>query len=116
MESCLAAGGDEEYKTTMENLKTRFGSHHVTHESILSDLHSLKETGNAADLRQLADQLSNAASVLKKHKYTEVYNHKFILSMCVKLNSSLRFKWWSHAIDKLEQTYAHRHSIILNPL
>ena len=108
MESCVGAGGDEGYKTAMEKLKTRFGSRHVICESILSNLHKLKDARNASDLRQLADQLSNAASVLRSHnKYPEVDTQKFILSMCLKLNSPLRFKWRSRAMDKLEQTGAY---------
>ena len=100
VESCIGTGGDAAYQKAMDKLKSRFGSPHVICETILSDLSARKEAKTAPELRHLADNLSNAAMILKEHgKYPEINTQNFIIGICKKLDTRLRYKWRERATN-----------------
>ena len=126
IKSCLGDGGDAGYILAMKRLRTRFGSPHVICETIMSDLKMHPDAHTAVDLRQFADLLITASHILKEHgMYSEIDNQNFILSMCMKLQLRIRYKWRDHAADKLQTSNAYprfsdfvsfveRHADVLN--
>ena len=108
IKSCLGEGGDAGYALAMKRLRTRFGSPHVICETVMSDLKRHPDAHTAADLRQFADELTTASDVLKEHSmYAEIDTQNFILSMCMKLQLRVRYKWRNRAADKLHDTEAY---------
>ena len=62
----------------------------------------------AVDLRHFADLLITASHILKEHgMYSEIDTQNLILSMCMKLQLPIRYKWRDHAKDKLQTSNAY---------
>ena len=102
VEPCITLGGQAGYEQAMSRLKDRYGSPHVICEAVMSDLRGCSDAQTALQLRNFADLLSGALIVLRQHgRYSDMDTQKFILTMCLKLQSSLRYKWREIAADTL---------------
>ena len=80
------------YEQAMSRLKDRYGSPYVICEAVMSDLRGCSDANTPLELRHFADLLSSALIVLRQHgRYSDMDTQKFILTMCLKLQSSLRY-------------------------
>ena len=105
VEPCIALGGQAGYEQAMSRLKDRYGSPHVICEAVMSDLRGCSDANTPLELRHFADLLSGALIVLRQHgRYSDMDTQKFILTMCLKLQSSLRYKWPEIAADTLAKS------------
>ena len=105
VERCITLGGQAGYEQAMSRLKDRYGSHHVICEAVMSDLRSCSDANTPLELRHFADLLSGALIVLRQHgRYSDMDTQKFILTMCLKLQTSLRHKWREIAVDTLAKS------------
>ena len=71
----------------------------------MSDLRGCSDAMTPLELRHFADLISGALIVLRQHgRYSDMDIQKFILTMCLKLQSSLRYKWREIAADTLAKS------------
>ena len=79
IKKCSLVGGKEGYQQARSILKARFGDSHSISERITSRLRSGKSVSEAADVQQLADEISGAFSALSKMSMTsEIDNQRAI--------------------------------------
>ena len=101
----ITLGGQAGYEQAMYGLTDRYGFPHVICEAVMSDLRGCSYAKTPLEFRNFADLLSGAWIVLRQHgRYSDMDTQKFILTMCLKLQSSLRYKWREIAADTLAKS------------
>ena len=105
IEPCITLGGQAGYEQEMSRQKDRYSSPHVICEAVMSDLRGCSDAKTPLELRHFADLLSGTLIVLRQHgRYLDMDTQKFILTMCLKLQSSLRYKCHEIAADTLAKS------------
>ena len=71
----------------------------------MSEPRACSDVNTPLKLRHFADLLSGALIVLRQHgRYSDMDTQKFILTMCLKLQESLRYKCRRIAADTLTKS------------
>ena len=92
--------GDAEcYTRAMAILKENFGSKYVVGASIMRNLKHGPIATTPKDIRNLATELQNAETCLKRHNmYGELNNQECIVAVCGRLTKDMKSKWASKTI------------------
>ena len=94
IQSCLIIGGDAGYNTARAILQDRFGNKLVIAQAIINSLRDGLPVKTAADLRKLADELTNCDIILTRlGSVQEVESQRFIASIVDRLQPFLKGKW-----------------------
>ena len=101
----LIKDGTDAYTKAKDILKKRFGSDHLIVQKVIQDLKSGKPVLKAADMQQLADDLSMAASVLQDmNLMSEVGGQQSLLEIVERCPAYVVNKWKQKALKHIRTT------------
>ena len=104
IENCALIPGSAGYKQARDILQTRFGNDHLISRKLASELTSGKSVSKASDLRQLADDLSMAYSVLESLSTAhEIDNQNTILEILQRCPKYIQTKWQNKALNQKQE-------------
>ena len=97
---CALVGGSKGYQQARDILRARFGNKFFISQSIVDNLKCGKPVSTAAEIQQLANDLSMAAETLKElDMSSEIENQRSIMDIVQRCAPHIRNKWIKKALD-----------------
>ena len=96
----LSCNGSSGYKRALSILEQRFGNKHFIAHKIKANLCSTKPALTALELRNLADDATNAAYILTEaNLYSELDTQHIISTVIQRVDVSYRLRWRTQAVQ-----------------